>query len=117
MHSDDPTQEKLLIQSLLLLKTLLKNPAFAHSQSERSPYETLAALHVSSALQTESPPVKRILDTQLFTPEFVKSACELLVGRYMLLTAEDIRMWNEDPEEWFAEQEADRWEYSVRVSM
>ncbi|KAJ3017014.1 Importin-11 [Thoreauomyces humboldtii] len=116
---DDIIQEKMLIQSLRLLKSLLKNPQLSQPLGVDiypTPQDGLLdALPNSSFTQAESPPVRRIVSETLLTPDFVVRACQILVGRYMILNDEERELWADDPEEWFVENEADRWEFSIRA--
>lgn len=48
--------------------------------------------------------------------DFVRQFAELLVTRLLPLRTADLEKWSEDPEEWMNEEEADRWEYELRVS-
>lgn len=50
------------------------------------------------------------------TPAFVKQFAEVLVTKLMPLRKGDLDKWSEDPEEWMNEEEADRWEFELRVS-
>lgn len=34
----------------------------------------------------------------------------------MLLSSKDLSRWEEEPEEWINEEEAERWEFELRVS-
>lgn len=49
--------------------------------------------------------------------DFVRQFAELLVTRLLPLRTADLEKWSEDPEEWMNEEEADRWEYELRVSV
>ncbi|TPX56938.1 hypothetical protein PhCBS80983_g04187 [Powellomyces hirtus] len=115
---DDIVQEKLLIQALKMLKTLVKNPSLngpLHGSEHTSGHHVLDATPTSAYTQAETPSVKRAVSQNLLTPEFVTRACEVLVGRYMVLGVEERQTWEENPEEWFVELEADRWEFSLRA--
>lgn len=48
--------------------------------------------------------------------DFVRQFAELLVTKLLPLRAVDLEKWADDPEEWMNEEEADRWEYELRVS-
>ncbi|KAI8593553.1 armadillo-type protein [Geranomyces variabilis] len=111
---DDVLQEKLLIQSFKLLRGLIKNPGLnAERTSVYSP-AMLDATPASAHVQMETPSLKRLVEQRLLTPEFVTSACQVLVGRYLVIGSEEWKLWQESPEEWFVELEADRWEFSLR---
>ncbi|KAK4702500.1 importin-11, partial [Phenoliferia sp. Uapishka_3] len=46
--------------------------------------------------------------------DFVRQFVEVLVTKLLPLRAADLVKWNEDPEEWMNEEEADRWEFELR---
>lgn len=48
--------------------------------------------------------------------DFVRQFVELLVTKLLPLRPIDFEKWAEDPEEWMNEEEADRWEFELRVS-
>ncbi|KAI8975059.1 armadillo-type protein [Mycotypha africana] len=48
------------------------------------------------------------------TASFVTSCTECLIRHYLILTSEDIEQWQEDPEGWLTEAEADQWEFELR---
>lgn len=76
--------ERLVVQSLLLLQTLLGD--------------------WSSAAPIEVP------------GGFVRQFAELIVTKFLPLRQVDLEKWTEDPEEWMNEEEAERWEFELRVS-
>lgn len=49
--------------------------------------------------------------------DFVRQFAELLVTKLLPLRAVDLGKWADDPEEWMNEEEADRWEYELRVRL
>ncbi|KND02473.1 uncharacterized protein SPPG_09070 [Spizellomyces punctatus DAOM BR117] len=101
-NREDTTTEKLLIQSLRLLKTLLRPPSEKHDPLTATP-------------PADSPSIKALIGQHLLTPEFVQRACEVLVGRYMVMTMEEVEVWKADPEAWIEEEEADAWEFHLRA--
>lgn len=48
-------------------------------------------------------------------PEFVKKFVMLIVTKLLPLRAADLEKWSDDPEEWMNEEEAERWEFELRV--
>lgn len=48
--------------------------------------------------------------------EFVQQFAQILVTRLLPLRAADLVKWADDPEDWMNEEEADRWEFELRVS-
>ncbi|KAJ3157527.1 Importin-11 [Geranomyces michiganensis] len=111
---DDVLQEKLLIQALKLLRGLIKNPGLNSERQSAYIPSMLDATPASTHAQMETPPLKRLVEQRLLTPDFVTSACQVLVGRYLVMGSEEWNQWQESPEEWFVELEADRWEFSLR---
>lgn len=49
-------------------------------------------------------------------PGFVQQLAHLLITRMLPLRQDDLDKWTEDPEEWMNEEEAERWEFELRVS-
>ena len=52
---------------------------------------------------------------RLLTPEFVVSATRLIVTKYLPLSNEDLMKWDSEPETFVSEEDADQWEFSLRV--
>lgn len=76
--------ERLVVQTLLLLQTLLGD------------WSSAGPVEVSS--------------------DFVGQFSSLIVTHFLPLRQVDLEKWAEDPEEWMNEEEAERWEYELRVS-
>jgi hypothetical protein len=92
--------EKLRIQAMKIFKNTTQNREF-QIVSERD-----RDSRIEQALV--------ILDTKLFTPEFVVSAGKLLLSKYLFLSREDLDLWEDDPESFVQEEESDHWEYHQR---
>jgi len=56
------------------------------------------------------------LDEHLLTPQFIKSCTEKLISRFMISGKDELQAWEEEPESLLVEEEADHWEYNLRVS-
>jgi hypothetical protein len=56
------------------------------------------------------------VNAHIFTADFTRSCLQLLVSKYMRLSEEDLQFWNDEPEQFVQEEEADHWEYNVRVT-
>lgn len=58
----------------------------------------------------------KTIETQLLTEPFVTQVMELLVTRFFIMRAGDLREWAEEPEEWerHEEESVDAFEFSVR---
>jgi hypothetical protein len=100
---DPPLFERFLVQGLLLLKRVIKGASYSvdPSNSEEENENTQQA--------------KRLIDTNLLTPAFVNSCAEVLVTKYMQLRPEDLDLWESDPEGWVNGEEADHWEFELKV--
>jgi hypothetical protein len=48
--------------------------------------------------------------------DFVRRFAEILVTKLLPLRPIDLEKWSDDPEDWMNEEEADRWEFELRVS-
>ncbi|TPX38440.1 hypothetical protein SeMB42_g06738 [Synchytrium endobioticum] len=96
----DQMYERFLVQGLVMLKSLIKI----------ADYSIVAGPKDSSVDKGKS-----VIATELFTPTFVVSCCEVLVTKYLVLTLEEMRSWEEDPEAFVSEEEADHWEYNLRA--
>ena len=56
------------------------------------------------------------VNAHIFTADFTQSCLQLLVSRYITLSEQDLQFWNDEPEQFVQEEEADHWEYNVRVT-
>ncbi|KAI9096512.1 armadillo-type protein [Phlyctochytrium arcticum] len=107
----DIMSEKLYIQSLRILKSVLKPAPSSYPTGG-----TLSTIPVLSATTATGPlALKDYIARELLTPSFVTKACEILIGRYMILSEEERTRWEEDPEEWVGDDESDPWEYNLRL--
>jgi hypothetical protein len=100
---DPPLFERFLVQGLLLLKRVIKGASYA-VDAANSDEEN------ANALQAKS-----IIDSRLLTPEFVNTCAEVLVTKYMQLRPEDLDLWESDPEGLVNGEEADHWEFELKV--
>ena len=106
---EDPqrsTQEQLCLKGFLIIRACLKmvfNPA--PSIKYKQPQE-----------KEERAQATEIVKNELLTAEFVKALMEIVVTRFFVTRAFDLRDWDEDPEEWENRQEGegDSFEFSVR---
>ncbi|CAG8528258.1 11592_t:CDS:10 [Ambispora leptoticha] len=92
--------EKFFVQALLLIKGVIKKSAY--NQNPRG----IDKSKIAAAIKT--------VDNEFLTPEFITSCAEILISRFLILTKEDLNMWEEDPEGWVNSSEADHWEYQLR---
>ncbi|KAF2480394.1 armadillo-type protein [Neohortaea acidophila] len=103
---DKPTMEKLALKGLLIIRACAKmvhNPAqtFKH----RTPQD-----------KEEKSKATELIKNELLTQPFVKEVMEIIVTRFFVFRASDLREWEEEPEEWEKreEGEGEDWEFSVR---
>lgn len=57
----------------------------------------------------------KLILQNMFTPDFVSNFHALLIHKFMILAKEDLELWESDPETFVITDEADHWEYSIRV--
>jgi hypothetical protein len=69
-----------------------------------------------SKTMEEATKARHLLDTELFVNDFALACAQVLVSRYIPLQEEDLEMWRDDPETWLADDEAEQWEFQLRVS-
>ncbi|KXS11401.1 ARM repeat-containing protein [Gonapodya prolifera JEL478] len=100
----DGMYERFLVQGLMLIKNVVKNPDLSPPQDDQSPDDPT----------TELSQARSLLAT-LFTPSFIASLCRVLVSQYLRLSREDLESWEDSPESFVAEEEADHWEFNVRA--
>ncbi|KAJ3074453.1 Importin-11 [Podochytrium sp. JEL0797] len=89
----DDFVERILLQGLVLVRGVVKN-----SQFQLLPQEAV-----------------EMLSQHLLTPEFVKTVLETLVTKYLVYSHEELDRWDEEPEGFMADEEADQWEFSLRM--
>ena len=54
------------------------------------------------------------IKSAFFTPEVLKGICERLISHFLVLTQDDLALWDADPEEYLSEDGGDSWRYSYR---
>lgn len=98
--------ERLSLGGLLLLRACLKmvfNPAqtfkYRHQQEKE-----------------EKARATQLVRSQLFTDSLVRELMEVIVIRYFVLRASDLREWEEEPEEWERREdcEGEDYEFAIR---
>ncbi|KAI8899690.1 armadillo-type protein [Globomyces pollinis-pini] len=100
--TDDPFIEAIRIQSIKMMKNVVKHRDFSVIKSKNPDPLMQNALH--------------ILENLLFTPDFVLNAAKLLISRYLILTNSDLETWADDPESFVQDEDSDHWEYQIRGS-
>ena len=101
-----PTMEKLALKGLLIIRTCVK---MVHNPTQTFKYRTLED-------KEEKTQATELLQQHLLAQEFVREVMEVLVTRFFVFRASDLREWEEEPEEWEKREEGDGedWEFSVR---
>ncbi|KAI9139408.1 armadillo-type protein [Paraphysoderma sedebokerense] len=98
--NDDPKEgmiQKVAVHGILIFKNLVRTLSSIENDSSYSWAQEAGTL----------------LKTQIFTSQFVSSSIELLV-RYLRLRKSDLENWENDPEGFVVEEEADAWEWNIR---
>ncbi|KAJ0067645.1 hypothetical protein NL108_008950, partial [Boleophthalmus pectinirostris] len=95
------TFERFIVQCMNLIKMILKNDAYKPNKNiEDSKPESLEAHRIKTAF---------------FTHPTLTEIGRRLVSHYLLLTEEELAMWEEDPESFAVEETGgDSWKYSLR---
>lgn len=95
------TFERFIVQCMNLIKMILKNDAYKPNKNiEDSKPESLEAHKIKTAF---------------FTHPTLTEIGRRLVSHYLLLTEEELAMWEEDPESFAVEETGgDSWKYSLR---
>ncbi|KAK7934274.1 hypothetical protein WMY93_005170 [Mugilogobius chulae] len=95
------TFERFIVQCMNLIKMILKNDAYKPNKNiEDSKPESLEAHKFKTAF---------------FTHPTLTEIGRRLVSHYLLLTEEELAMWEEDPESFAVEETGgDSWKYSLR---
>uniref|UniRef100_A0A8C6TUC4 Importin-11 n=1 Tax=Neogobius melanostomus TaxID=47308 RepID=A0A8C6TUC4_9GOBI len=95
------TFERFIVQCMNLIKIILKNDAYKPNKNiEDSKPESLEAHKIKTAF---------------FTHSTLTEIGRRLVSHYLLLTEEELAMWEEDPESFAVEETGgDSWKYSLR---
>ncbi|KAF7694787.1 hypothetical protein HF521_006510 [Silurus meridionalis] len=93
--------ERFIVQCMNLIKMIIKNAAYKPAKNiEDSKAENLEAHRIKS---------------DFFTHSTLSEMCKRLVCKYLLLTQEELNMWEEDPESFAVEETGgDSWKYSLR---
>ncbi|KAF9953439.1 hypothetical protein BGZ72_005413 [Mortierella alpina] len=97
-HGAAPAQTTL-IQGLLLIKKTLKDPQFILTNRDPEPVVVQC---------------RHIIENEFMTAETSNKLAEILITKYMRLTEDDLEEWDNNPEEWALEEEADSWRYQLR---
>ena len=104
-EEDDPI-DKLALKALLLFRACVKmvfNPV--QTFKYQTPQDKDDRKTTTNAIKTK-----------VFTNDFVIQLMEILVTQYFVLRSQDLRDWEQEPDEWERKEEeiADAWEFSIR---
>ncbi|KAK2795615.1 hypothetical protein FQN50_009701 [Emmonsiellopsis sp. PD_5] len=104
---ETPFLEKIALKGLLILRTCIKMAFY--------PAHTFKYMHAQD--KEEKSQSIELIKTQLLTQEFVVQVMELLITRFFVFRASDLRQWEEDPEEWEKHEEeiTDAYDFSLRA--
>ncbi|EGE79031.1 importin 11, variant [Blastomyces dermatitidis ER-3] len=103
---ETPFLEKIALKGLLILRTCIKMAFY--------PAHTFKYQHAQD--KEEKSQSIELIKSQLLTHEFVVQVMELLITRFFVFRASDLRQWEEDPEEWEKREEeiTDAYDFSIR---
>ncbi|KAF2817326.1 ARM repeat-containing protein [Mytilinidion resinicola] len=103
---EPPLLERLALKGLLLIRACLKMVFYpAQVFRYRHPQEKEERTHAIQYVKTE-----------LFTEELVRDMMSVIVSRYFVFRPSDLRMWEEEPDEWEKMEEGgEDYEFSIRL--
>ena len=102
---DPPILERLGLKGLLLIRACVKM-VFYPAQSFR---------YKQQQEKDERSQATQMIKTQLLTDDLVREIISALVTRFFVFRPSDLRMWEEEPDEWEKlEEGAEDWEFSIR---
>ena len=113
LTTGDAIEEPSGVQKFLILKGLLLLRAFLR-MSFNPPY---LLTYQQSLDKEEKLTIRDFVRDELFTEALVCEAMETLVSCYFVITPQDLKEWEEEPEEWEKAQEGagEDWELSIRT--
>ncbi|ODH45246.1 hypothetical protein ACO22_00242 [Paracoccidioides brasiliensis] len=103
---ETPFLENIALKGLLILRSCIKMAFY--------PTHTFKYLHARD--KEERSQSIELIKSQLLTHEFVVQVMELLITRFFVFRASDLRQWGEDPEEWEKREDeiTDAYDFSIR---
>jgi Importin-beta N-terminal domain len=96
---DDMLLDSVQIQAIKALKNLVSHSEYYTVPPHRDQ-------RIENALS--------VLQSNLFTSDFILSTARLMISQYTLLNEQTLQEWQDDPEAFFQEEESDVWEYNQR---
>lgn len=104
-EDDAPILERLALKGLVLLRACVKM-VFYPVQSFR---------YKQQQEKDEKSQATQMVKTDLLTEELVREMVSALVTRFFVFRPSDLRMWEEEPDEWEKMEEGgEDWEFSIR---
>ncbi|KZW04127.1 ARM repeat-containing protein [Exidia glandulosa HHB12029] len=103
----------------IVLQAANDDPKMTSDESDAlypTQYIVQALALMKDTLPQWSPTKKGISPEQVLSPDFVQTAVQLLLTRFLPLTPSDLEKWSLDSEEWTNEEAAESgaWEYDLR---
>jgi len=104
-EEDTPILERLALKGLLLLRACVKM-VFYPTQSFR---------YKQQQEKDERNQATQMVKSDLLTEELVREMVSALVTRFFVFRPSDLRMWEEEPDEWEKMEEGgEDWEFAIR---
>ncbi|KAH7110330.1 armadillo-type protein [Dendryphion nanum] len=104
-EDDTPILERLGLKGLLIIRACVKMVFYpAQTFRYKQPQE-----------KEERVQAIQLIKSELLTDDLVRKMISALVTRFFVFRPSDLRMWEEEPEEWEKMEEgAEDWEFSIR---
>ena len=104
---------------MVLVVKLLQCPRYKPGcavRLEDSHAAVAAALAKGDASETPTPAVMTAvgLVTRMFSQAMLTQICQVMVGEYFMMSAEEAEEWADSPEEYVFEEAGDAWMFSLR---
>eukprot|EP00729_Bicosta_minor_P023311 gene23311-26811_t len=114
-----PPLERSLVLFMVLVVKLLQCPRYKPGcavRLEDSHAAVAAALAKGDASETPTPAVMTAvgLVTRMFSQAMLTQICQVMVGEYFMMSAEEAEEWADSPEEYVFEEAGDAWMFSLR---
>lgn len=114
-----PPLERALVLFIVLVVKLLQCPRYKPGcavRLEDSHAAVAAALAKGDASETPTPAVMTAvgLVTRMFSQAMLTQICQVMVGEYFMMSAEEAEEWADSPEEYVFEEAGDAWMFSLR---
>ncbi|PGH17942.1 hypothetical protein AJ79_00841 [Helicocarpus griseus UAMH5409] len=105
---ETPFLEKISLKGLLILRTCIKMAFYSAHAFKINSSQPQDKEEKNQSIE--------LIKSQLLTHEFVVQVMELLITRFFVFRASDLRQWEEDPEGWEKREEeiTDAYDFSIR---